>query len=579
MSEIVVCTTLPNEAWPIYGQKMLQSFVQAWPKEIKLIVQLDNDLLLPQVQAMLRPTDSVIIGWSDPHGAFVTRNKDKDSPTDYRKQSVRFCHKVFCLKFVLDSINNHKKVYAENKEKDENLMPPPRYLIWMDADVLTARQVTLQEIKECLPKEGDAVSYMGRKDWPHSECGWLAFDVEKNGGDVIDRMIAVYVSDEVYKHQEWHDSWIFDKIRKPEDKWTNLTDGKPGMDIWPQSPMGKWSRHFKGPEAKMELVNAQRRDGGGNLIIQTRNSIPHEKIRENIRTNQLLITNWIEPCKPTEEELVIVSAGPQLISEDVLHEVNAGRKIVAVKNALVPLAKAGIKPWACILLDPRPHVTDFVKDADSDILWFVASQVDPEVTKTLIERGCTIWGYHAAVNAGEEELISKQGLAVVIGGSATATRGLYVLNHLGFRNFRLYGYDLCYPDKVDLKAVDDKGQPKFLEISLGIHSNLYPMKKIFRTEPQHVAQYEEIQAILNTGTLKIKAFGQGIVPFIVRGKEIVDLRSRKLRCKLSRNKKPISYQRLLKWNSHKTPTLLTRFQRLLPPILHRQKADSNSLKA
>lgn len=538
MNEIsaAVVTTFGNQHFDVYAKKMLQSFVANWPAEIPLLVQLDDDLLFEQVNACLRPQDAVAPKWGIEHAAFVERNRGKDDPQNYRFQPVRFCHKVFALARALDGILMQKAAGEVSA----------RYLIWLDADVVTNRKVTFEDLQECLPKEGDAVSYMGRKDWPHSECGWLAFDLEHGGDGYIKEFVGKYISDEVLKHQEQHDSWIFDVIMNAMKGATNLTPNGTGIEIWPQSPMGKWSRHYKGPQAKHELIQERhlRLPQDRNVVIQTKNALPNEELRAHILENQTLITNWLHPCKPSDEEIVIVSAGPMLIPEDVRAEARAGKKIVAVKHAMQPLIQAGITPWACILLDPRPHVSDFVSNPDPKTLWFVASQCDPEVTRKLLAAGCTVWGYHANVNAGEEKLINRQPQAIISGGSATATRGMYALAHIGFSRFRLYGYDLCVSDKPDLNAKDERGQPKFLEISVGFNDASLTRKRCFWTEPQLLAQFEEMNEIVKTDRFKLEAFGDGMIPFIVKTKKLADLRNRELIAKITGGKLP-TYQELL----------------------------------
>jgi len=535
----------------VYAKDMLKSFVQYWPAEIPLLVQLDDDLVLEAVRKILRPSDAAAVGWTQDHADFVARNKEKDHPHDYRKQCVRFCHKVFALHRALGAV------------KDERKMPegkPPRYLIWMDADTITNRPVTIEDIKQCLPKEGEAVSYMGRKDWPHSECGWLAFDLENEGDIWIDVWHGLYVSDEVLKLSETHDSWVFDHIRQSKEspRATNLTEGQPGMDIWPHSPMGKWSSHKKGPVAK-GLPTQKIPMGTSNVVIKTKNAVPDEKIRSHIQENQTLIKNWIRECTKTDEQIVVVSAGPQMVAEDVFEDYKAGKKIVAVKHALDRLKAADITPWACILLDPRPHVYDFVKDPDPNIIWFVASQVDPKVVMKLLAHGCEVWGYHAAVGAGEESLTQLQPDSIISGGSATATRGLFALKHLGFYRFKLFGYDLCFPDKVDLNAKDEHGQPRYLEMSVGWNDPLSAMKKCFWSEPQLIAQFEEFNNLIQGGDFEFEAVGDGIIPFVLKAKNRGELRRAKLKAKMST---PVSYKKLL-WNNRKKTRYSMMLRRLL----------------
>lgn len=544
-NNFIVTTTFANSHFEPFAKEMISSFARLWPAQVSLFLQLDNDLLLPDVRKILRTVDYISTDWSVEHKKFVERNAGKDHPNDYRLQPVRFCHKVFAIKAMLDAI---KEVGANGGFK-------PRYLIWMDADVHTIRPVTLEELKECMPKEGDAVAYMGRKDWDHSECGWLAFDLENGGDAVIDMLHAAYADDEILTYPQQHDSWAFDLVCQVQrTKRTNLTMNATGRDVWEQSPMGKWSIHHKGPAAKAKLSNENFEvetnppmppQRGGGIKIQTRNSIPHAEICKQIAKNQTLIKNWILPCAPVQEEIVVVSAGPQLIAEDVRAEAEAGKRIVAVKNALVPLKKAGITPWACILLDPRPHVANFVQDADTETIWFVASQVNPTVTLELLARGCTVWGYHANVSAGEDELIMKQQGAIVSGGSATATRGLHLLHHLGFSHFILHGYDLCFPDKPDFNARDEFGQQKYIEITVNTFDPFYSQKRLFFTEPQLWAQFEEMMELIKGERFKFKAHGNGLIPFMIRAKEIGDMRRADLR-KLLAGEKPPNYAELLK---------------------------------
>lgn len=551
-----VVTTMPNDAWDVYGKRMLAAFSQFWPSEIPILVALDDDLLLDSAKKFMRSQDGISIGWGSEHKDFVNRNRDKDHVSDYRYQPVRFCHKVFAIARAYD---------ASLKQKQAGEVAP-RYLIWMDADVIINRPVSLSDIQECLPKAGDAVATLQRKDWPHSECGWIAFDLENGGGEIISMMVASYISDEVLSYEQQHDSWVFDQVVKTQNALvTNLTLDVPGLDVWQYSPMAKWSRHYKGPMAKSELINSPRQNQQQvkqNIVIQTQNALPHEEIRAHIAENQKFFTQWVKPCLKTDEEIVIVSAGPMLVPEDLRQE--KGKKIVAVKHAIEPLRKAGIKPWACILLDPRPHVNDFVQNPDKDIIWFVASQVNPEVVKTLLCAGCDVWGYHAAVNAGEQELTHQQAYSVISGGSATATRGIFLLSHLGFSNFRLYGYDLCHPDKPDLNAKDERGQPKNLEISVGFNDKYHKIKRHFWTEPQLIAQFEEMNDIVRGEKFQITAFGDGVVPFLVKAKKTSDLRNKEIAAKMLGGK-ITTYKELLRCRTSKTS-----WQKWLPSSLRKR---------
>ncbi len=132
---VAVCTTFPNNSWDVYAKKMLQSVSQFWPAEIPLMIAIDDDLLLQDIKKISRPQDAVAIGWTPEHKAFVERNKSRDHPDNYRLQVTRFCHKIFALERVLDANKNMKAAGHI----------PPRYIIWMDADVITEKKVELSD--------------------------------------------------------------------------------------------------------------------------------------------------------------------------------------------------------------------------------------------------------------------------------------------------------------------------------------------------------------------------------------------------------------------------------------------------
>lgn len=568
MKNIAVITTFGNNSWDIYARDMLKSFVQFWPASVPLLLQLDDELLADQCQRIMRTQDALVVGRMKDHHEFVERNKDKDHKDDYRKQAVRFCHKVFALKHAVESIN---------KAREEKLPDAPRYLIWMDADVITHSQVTEEMLEACLPKEGDAVAYLGRKDWDHSECGWLAFDLDNDGGELIEKIVSVYKTDMVMSMQQWHDSWVFDQVLYGDGylKVTNLTADKPGMDIWPYSPMAAFSNHHKGPQAKQNLIEAKtgaQPNESRPVTIITKNSIPNERIMEQIAENQEQIKNWIKRCLPNDEEIVVASAGPMMVPEDLYEEVKAGRRVVAVKHALKRLKDGGVKPWACILLDPRPHVYDFVDNPDKDIIWFVASQVHPKVVSKLLKNDCNVWGYHAPVGAGELELFDKQPQAVIPGGSASATRGLHLLEALGFRKYRLYGYDLCHHKKPNMNDIEPQtGSPKYLSMTIGARSSVMNMEKDFWTEGQLAAQIQELKELVDNPDWDIKAFGFGVLPFLVKTREVNNLREKAYKVKMLGDK-PQTYEEVLWINQTNS---LTRSLNLPRKTRHKQKKAKN----
>jgi hypothetical protein len=248
------------------------------------------------------------------------------------------------------------------------------------------------------------------------------------------------------------------------------------------------------------------------MNIKTRNCLPNDKIVANVRENLTLIKKWAEYVKPHDEQVVICSAGQSLSYADVKRWSDKGVKIVAVKHAIDRLKKWGIKPWACVLLDPRPHVEKFVQKPDKDVIYFVASMVDPSVVKTLLENECQVVGYHAFVGAGEDKAL-EPGTMLVSGGSATATRCIGLLYEcLGFRDMHCYGYDLCYHTRPNMDEKHEDGSKKYIDVTLSAKVwGGKPQLRSFWTEGQFLAQAKELHDLYKTKQgFNISIYGYGI---------------------------------------------------------------------
>jgi hypothetical protein len=258
-----------------------------------------------------------------------------------------------------------------------------------------------------------------------------------------------------------------------------------------------------------------------NFKVQTKNCVDHSVIQKNIKENLILITTWLDMCKTDNEEIVIANAGPSLNPEEIRPFYNKGIKIVAVKHALEQLLNADIIPWACILLDPREHVKEFVKHPKvNQINWFVASMVNPEVVKLLKEQNCKIYGYHAYVGA-DEHLILPKDHKLICGGSATCTRGIAVLDWLGFKKFHLFAYDLCSLEKPDLNLTKGEGEnvkPVWMEITLNCETaNDKEVKRTFWTKGEFLAQVQELRDFFkHSGLENFAVYGDGIIPWVYK---------------------------------------------------------------
>lgn len=495
--KIAVCTTFPLDYWDVCAEEMVRTFNDYWPKECDLFIALDNlpDDKYKDIYAKIENVSKegrdyfVSNNYSPEQEKFLSEHKD-DYSKEYRFHVCKFSYKVFALQQVVH--------HAEQQGYD--------YLVWLDADVITKQAFTVEKLLEWLPND-ESVSGMWRKDAPHSECGFVGYHM-RDAKSIIDNMVQMYTSGSVFQLSGWTDCHVLDEVVK-DIQVKNLTKDVSGWHVLPQIDMGNYLEHRKGnrkvTDKKPSAMDLK------NIEIKTKNCIPNELIQSQVKENLFQMTKWVDLCQYNNEEVVIVSAGESLNPDDLKPFVDKGVKIVAVKHAIDRLKEWGIKPWACVLLDPRPHVEKFVQNPDPDVIYFVASMVHPSVVKALNDHNCKVIGYHAFVNAGEANVLRK-GDYLVSGGSATSTRCIGLLNEcLGFKKFHLFGYDLCYFAKPE-KQVFEEGQNKYVEVTLAEPTwGNKQVKKTFWTEGQFLAQAKELADLYKgENSLNITVYGDGI---------------------------------------------------------------------
>lgn len=523
---IAVCTTFPNSQWDICAAEMLQSFKQYWPEDIKLYIQLDEqpaesfEQLNNAIISILGEDRAFIAGlWDEDQKKFIEKWKDH-TPKSYLDNVVGFSHKVFALEKCADAIKEHVDV-----------------LIWLDADVITKKPITREWLDEVLPDGSQVCSYLGR-DTLHSECGFVAYNLKAGGYELLNQMKREYTSGSVeYYTKGMTDCHVFDHCLKGKNV-KNLSSyykyGRDDINVWPETKLAEKMAHRKGnrkniaAENRKQIVDDKKPKiiDSDDMKIKTKNCLDDGKIKANVLANLSQIRAWATLCRQhnpenyLNKEIVICSAGPSLSEhiEEIRELQNNGALVISVKHAIETLRTHGIKPWGVVLLDPRGHVEGFVKNPDPDPVYFVASMCDPSVVKSLNDNKCKVIGYHALVNAGEMECMIPSDLPVS-GGSATSTRSIGLFADMfGFKNFHLFGYDLCYAQKPDMEEKNPDGNPKYMELNIGTYTykNKY-ITRTFWTEGQFLAQSNEVKNLYkDRKDLKINVYGDGMAGWLFK---------------------------------------------------------------
>ena len=296
------------------------------------------------------------------------------------------------------------------------------------------------------------------------------------------------------------------KGKEDEEGWTNFDEDNTGVRklILPSSDdvRGGGVSHICLILNDPDLPEVPKKFKQVPIIVNPRDCVSKEYIRDNIKSNLKVIEHnrFMNRISPHNKTALIVSGGPYLNIKELKDTIkkNPGCKVVCVKHSYNKLLTNGIKPWACILLDPRPITgksthgitrKELFKKVDPSTKFFVASMTDPSVTKHLISKKADIYGWHAFTESLREEdergvqivnnqvhLVDElgipQGSTLITGGTCAAMRSIGIMNTMGFREMHLFGFDCSMEKPTDKQmkettgAEDEDPKPKYMKVTV-----------------------------------------------------------------------------------------------------------------
>jgi hypothetical protein len=256
--------------------------------------------------------------------------------------------------------------------------------------------------------------------------------------------------------------------------------------------------------------------------IKTRNAVPNEQVQEHVEKNILLARKHNIPevtaCEAHDAWAYMIGGGasykkPENIAALKFTKHQHDHFIFASKTAHDYLIENDIIPFGCILLDPRHHVPDYVKNPHPDVRYFIASQCDPKALENLVEKNAKVYLYHAAVGAGEDAVLKRLGSkgAYIAGGSTSMTRGIGMLYTLGFHNFKLFGIDSSYPSKPErVHGINQEKQA--MEVTMSESDTNKNIGDKFWTDAEFIAQCNDMENIMkNWLHLRIENYSDGMM--------------------------------------------------------------------
>jgi hypothetical protein len=218
-------STFNSAGFHKYGKRMMDSFHQHWPENIGLRVYREG-WNIPQPHAATPD----LLASSDWLAAFKARHADKPT-NDFRMDAVRFAHKVAAL------------LHADTSTS-------ARYIVWLDGDIITHAPVSMADIKEWTPTNGQWIAWLDRRK-VYPECGFYIIDRHHPRHSVaMGALRRMYAEDALFAEKEWHDSYILQQIvmRDLQLPWKSLSGelGRRTAHPFVNGPLGAFMDHLKG---------------------------------------------------------------------------------------------------------------------------------------------------------------------------------------------------------------------------------------------------------------------------------------------------------------------------------------------
>ena len=253
-----------------------------------------------------------------------------------------------------------------------------------------------------------------------------------------------------------------------------------------------------------------------------------ERTRKVMKRNLPDIFEYQNTGKGT---LLICGGGPSLADElKTIRKLSKKAKILACNKTHDYLIGRKIKPDYACLLDPKEWVKDYVQNPHRKGKYLVAGQCHPKVFDNL--KGSEVILWHAGVDYFGEEYPSKilyeefrnRAWKVVPGPTRVGLRSVLVGYLLGYRDFRLFGFDSSLrEDKAH--AYSKPKPPDAREGEVALKSKLG--KEIFKTNSHMAKQCLDFEALLEKigeliqmkafDPINIQVYGEGLLPSLAAG--------------------------------------------------------------
>lgn len=264
-----VVTTCHAAGFRDYGRTMLETYLAHWPAQVPLLLYhegfqppsvpgrvIAHDLLAcsPELAAFKARhagdprARGELLPWRRLHvGPLAIPLPLRERRAPYRWDAVRFAHKSHAI-------------FDAARRTDADI------LIWIDADTRFFADVDMAELALLAPPDS-VVSCLRRPQ--HSECGFVVYNLRHpEAPRLLQEFEDMYAKDLFLAEREYHDSYLFDVVRKRAQKRGarvhDIADGAgwQASHVLINSRLGRFMDHMKGNR------KAEGRSRAADLLVQ-----------------------------------------------------------------------------------------------------------------------------------------------------------------------------------------------------------------------------------------------------------------------------------------------------------------------
>lgn len=248
---IRVCSGFAPSGRLQYGERFLRAFDRYWPKDVQLLVYVEEPTPMPREAERILWTIPGALEFQERHaGNLAAQGRVPQACWKHRERFNGYSFRNDALKFW-------KQILIPEAAANDPVLGPLAdgdLLVWLDGDVETLRPVPPDLVSEALA--GAEICYLGRERG-HSEIGFWAVRINPRTRAFLAAIADQYRSDAVFELPEWHSAFAWDHVRRSIDPPLAAHDLCAQAKIraghvWPYTMLAPYMRHDKGARKKWQ---------------------------------------------------------------------------------------------------------------------------------------------------------------------------------------------------------------------------------------------------------------------------------------------------------------------------------------